>query len=318
MIISFFKFLKFLFIIIFVLVLFLLVYSFFVEPNILRVYEKSLYLPNFNIQHNGLRVAIMSDFHFFKYGITESKLKKIVAKTNSKHPDLIFLLGDFDVYSILNNNLNIYKLAYDFSKFESKYGVFAVLGNHDYNKDKTINKMLRNSNISLLEDNFAVISINNKNLKVYGFRDLWHFNYNKTLLDKKFDNDSSIILAHNPDIFPLLPQNISLAISGHTHGGQFYFPFIGGLFFSSKYKQRYIKGYIVENNKHLFVTSGLGNWIPFRFGNPPEIVILNLYSQSSFPKYIIFNTPVNKGITNFNVKKFFIFYIKLLEKSLYN
>ncbi len=300
-----------------ILVLFIIFvsYSFLIEPNILRVYEKDIYLPNYNVEHNGLRIAVISDFHIMKYGINENKIKKIAAKTNDKNPDIIFLLGDIDVNSIYKSKISINNLSDIFSTFKAKYGVWSVLGNHDYNKTRTIPQMLKNAGIKLLEDESDIISVNNKDLKIYGLKDFWHFGYNENLIDKTQTGNSVIVLSHNPDTFPLVPDNISLMLSGHTHGGQLCFPVIGGVFKASIYRQRYLKGHIAENNKHLFVTSGLGNWIPARFGNIPEIVILNLYSQDSFPDKKIINTPARKGINQINMIKIYYKYLTVFKKD---
>ncbi|MGN0015447.1 MAG: hypothetical protein ACI37T_08530 [Candidatus Gastranaerophilaceae bacterium] len=103
-------------------------------------------------------------------------------------------------------------------------------------------------------------------------------------------------MVHNPDVFPKIPQRVNLTLSGHNHGGQVYLPFIGGLFIPSVYNQRFVKGYIVENNKHLYVSSGIGNATQLRFGNIPEINLLTLHSQTQ--KTMITNTKPNTGIEN--------------------
>jgi len=70
-----------------------------------------------------------------------------------------------------------------------------------------------------------------------------------------------------------------LTLAGHTHGGQCAFPFIGRPIVPSKFGQRYAAGYLIEDQKPLFVTSGLGTSIlPVRFGVPPEIALLKLVS----------------------------------------
>ena len=298
-----------------VVAILLIIYSILIEPNLLRVYSKDLYLPNFNKEHNGLKIAIVSDFHVLKYGINESKIKKIVEKTNAQNPDFIFILGDIDCKTILKYKIDQNSLIDSFSKYHAKYGVYSVLGNHDYNGDKTIDKLLKKSDITLLKGALAKVKVNGKDIYIYGLDDFWHIAYKKRLIDKTNQNGSIIVLSHNPDAFPFIPPNVSLVLSGHT---QVYLPLIGGLFCSSMYKQRFIKGYVVENNKHIYVTSGLGSWMPVRFGNIPEVVILNLYSQDSFPDKKIINTPPKHQLIIIDMVKLYSFYLKVFKNKKIN
>ena len=86
-----------------------------------------------------------------------------------------------------------------------------------------------------------------------------------------------IVITHNPDVFPLVPNRVCLTIAGHTHGGQVALPLVGRLIVPSKYGQRYAIGHIREEGRDLFVTSGVGtSIIPVRFRVPPEIVFLEI------------------------------------------
>ena len=89
-----------------------------------------------------------------------------------------------------------------------------------------------------------------------------------------------IAFTHNPDIFPNLPERVPLLLAGHTHGGQIRFPLIGTVAEASDFGERYVRGHVVENNHHLFVTTGIGTSVlPVRFGVTPEIVLLTLKSK---------------------------------------
>jgi predicted MPP superfamily phosphohydrolase len=105
-------------------------------------------------------------------------------------------------------------------------------------------------------------------------------------LAKVTDSAPVILLAHEPDIFPLVPGRVSLTMSGHTHGGQLrlfgYSPVV-----PSRYGNRYAYGHISETAtdaagraatlKHLVVSGGLGcSIVPMRIGVPPEITVVNL------------------------------------------
>jgi predicted MPP superfamily phosphohydrolase len=90
------------------------------------------------------------------------------------------------------------------------------------------------------------------------------------------DDTPIIHMAHEPDLFTQVPKRISLTLSGHTHGGQVrllgYSPFV-----PSAYGNRFAYGHIVEDDRHLCVSGGLGcSVLPVRFGVPPEITVLDL------------------------------------------
>ena len=90
------------------------------------------------------------------------------------------------------------------------------------------------------------------------------------------DDAPVILMAHEPDIFPHVPDRVALTVSGHTHGGQIrmlgYAPVV-----PSRFGNRYVYGHIVEQKRHLIVSAGLGcSGLPVRFGATPEIVMIEL------------------------------------------
>ena len=58
-------------------------------------------------------------------------------------------------------------------------------------------------------------------------------------------------MAHEPDIFPRVPERVSLTLSGHTHGGQVDLPFVGRPVVPSVYGERYAYGHVVEEDRHM-------------------------------------------------------------------
>ena len=117
-------------------------------------------------------------------------------------------------------------------------------------------------------------------VRLVGLKDLWHYKTNPKDIIGNSKNVPTIVLAHNPDSFAEMPQSVSLTLSGHTHGGEFILPFMGSVFVPSKYGNRYRNGYIVEDNKHLFVSTGVATLGYGRLLNPSEIVVLKLYAQT--------------------------------------
>ncbi len=279
-----------------ILIFILGIYSLFIEQSFLRVKHEKLYLPNYSPELNGLKVAIISDIHIGGQFTGLKKLKRYTKEINAQSPDFIFFLGDLDSLGIIKSKTNKNEISSILSKLNAKYGVISVLGNHDISPD-IVKPILLNANISLLEDEKLTYTINNKPLTIYGLKDMWHFHPEpKEVVKVKNSEETIILLSHNPDLFPEVPDFVSLTLSGHLHGGQVYLPILGGIFTPSIWGQRYNKGYIVENNKHIYVTSGVGGSVILRFGILPEIVILELYSLDSFPEKRIENTPELKGI----------------------
>ena len=83
-------------------------------------------------------------------------------------------------------------------------------------------------------------------------------------------------MAHEPDIFPQVPERVALTLSGHTHAGQVRL-FGHAPVVPSRFGQRYLHGHIVEDGKHLIVSSGLGfSGLPIRIGAPTEMLLIEL------------------------------------------
>jgi predicted MPP superfamily phosphohydrolase len=165
----------------------------------------------------------------------------------------------------------------------ARFGVYAVLGNHDWGYDGyRVRKALESTGvIKVLENEVTQININGESLWLAGLVDKWTRIQDVDGTLRKIPPGQTIIaLTHNPDIFPTIPPSVSLTLAGHTHGGQVNLPFVGRLIVPSDYGQKYAAGLIVEQGKSLFVTTGIGTSIfPVRFRVPPEIAILTLKSK---------------------------------------
>ena len=84
-------------------------------------------------------------------------------------------------------------------------------------------------------------------------------------------------LTHNPDVFPIVPDRVTLTLAGHTHGGQVRVPFAGAFVVPSRFGQRFAAGHVVEGGRHLFVATGVGTSIlPVRFRVPPTVTVIKL------------------------------------------
>jgi hypothetical protein len=89
------------------------------------------------------------------------------------------------------------------------------------------------------------------------------------------DDAPALLLTHNPDLLPEVPNRITLVLAGHTHGGQVRIPFLGRPIVPSRHGEQYAAGLVIDEGRRMFVTTGLGmSILPVRFLVPPEIALL--------------------------------------------
>ena len=238
------------------------------------------------------RIAVLADLHACEPWMPVSRIDHIVQRTNAMKPDLVVLLGDYVTGLGRFRTATVPMRAWSnaLGGLDAPQGVFAILGNHDWWVDApAVTSHLQSSGISVLEN--KAVSINLPNGGRYWLAGLgdqlaipngrgWYSGVDDldgTLSQIADDESPAILLAHEPDIFPQVPDRIDLTLCGHTHGGQVRVPFFGSPIVPSRYGQRYAYGHVTENERQLIVSGGLGcSMLPVRFGVPPEIVIIDL------------------------------------------
>ena len=262
---------------------FAVVWAFFIEPNRLVVKEETIELANWPTNFENLKIAVLSDLHVGSPFIDADKLQLIVRKVNETQPDLIVILGDF-IASVRGGKVVEPEIIADNLRgLRARHGVFAVLGNHDWGYNGArVRNALEAVGIRDLEDDVARIERDGQAIWLAGLKDMWTNRPDiEGTLQKVMDESPVIALTHNPDLFVRIPQRVILTLAGHTHGGQVNLPLFGRTRVPSEYGQRYAAGHVLENNHHLFVTTGIGtSVIPVRFRVPPEIVILTLKTSA--------------------------------------
>jgi predicted MPP superfamily phosphohydrolase len=256
------------------------IWAFLIEPNRLVVKEETIKLQNWPAGFENLKIAVLSDLHVGSPFIDVEKLHYIVLQVNAAQPDLIVLLGDFMIQDVVGGKqVEPEVIAENLKNLRARHGVFAVLGNHDWwYAAPRVRQSLEAVGIRVLDDEVQRIERNGQAIWLAGLKDAWtnHTDIDGTLRHVT-DENPIVALTHNPDLFVRMPQRVILTLAGHTHGGQVNFPFFGRTKVPSEYGQRFAAGHIVENDHHLFVTTGIGtSIIPIRFRVPPEIVILTL------------------------------------------
>jgi len=257
-------------------------WGFVVEPASLQVREYEPRLEKLPAELVGLRVAVLADLHVGSPFNGLDKLREIVEQTNELQPDLVLLAGDYVIQGVRGGR---FVAPEDFApvlgRLQARLGVWAVLGNHDWWLDgPRIRAALEKSGVRVLENEAAVLE-EPTSLWLAGVSDYWEGEPDIDLALKHVPTGAVVIvLTHNPDVFPEMPDRVALSIAGHTHGGQVRLPLLGRLIVPSRFGERYAAGHVVEEGRNFFVSTGLGtSIIPVRFGVAPEISVLTLRSQ---------------------------------------
>jgi hypothetical protein len=261
----------------------LLVWAVWVEPASLRNEDHALDIPGWPTGCEGLRVAVLTDLHVGSPFNGLDKLDAIIALTERARPDLILLAGDYVIRGVPGGTFVAPEdIAARLGGLSAPLGVFAVLGNHDWWFDgPRVRAALEQAGIPVLDDASQHIAAGSCALWLVGISDLWEGRHDIVRALAGVPAGAPVLaFTHNPDIFPYIPERVKLTIAGHTHGGQVFLPLVGRPVVPSRYGQRYAIGHVVENGRHLFVSSGLGTSIlPVRFRVPPEVSVLIIHAS---------------------------------------
>jgi predicted MPP superfamily phosphohydrolase len=95
------------------------------------------------------------------------------------------------------------------------------------------------------------------------------------------ENKPLLLLSHNPDILrETRAWQADVVLSGHTHGGQVTFPWLGAVHTHSAHLRRHeASGYLRRGKTHVYVTRGVGEGIPLRFRARPQITLVTVRGQ---------------------------------------
>lgn len=249
---------------------------------------------------NGFKIVQISDIHAGSFFFKEP-LENAIRMVNDQKPDVIAFTGD--LVNVYANEIDPYIDL--FSRLKSKYGVYSVLGNHDYGdysnwnhpKDKELNfqalierhqqlgwKLMRNSSstINVNQSSIALIGVENTSPH-HGWPSHGDL---ATAYQGTESSDVRILMSHDPSHWNMEVttkyKDIQLTLSGHTHGFQFGVEIPGWFQWSpAKYIYPQWAGLYTEGNQHIYVNRGLGFLgYPGRLGILPEVTSIELVSTS--------------------------------------
>ncbi|MDR0605560.1 MAG: metallophosphoesterase [Bacteroidales bacterium] len=273
------------------LLLFLsILYGSFIGHTIIRVKHIIIETERIPAPFDGFRIIQFSDTHLGTFGNKTKFIKRVVDKINEQKPDMVAFTGDL----INNHTSELLPFMSVLSQIKAKYGVYSVLGNHDYGdyyrwknkneKTDNLNRLItcqKEMGWILLNDESQYIYVGNDSIAIAGVQN-WGdppFKQYGDLQKAYKDIDTNVftvLLSHNPihwraEVLPLTA--IDLMLAGHTHAAQVR---IGNL---SPAKLRYDEwaGLYHAENRYLYVNQGLGSvFFPIRVGAHPEITLIEL------------------------------------------
>lgn len=254
-------------------------YAVAIEPGRLVVKREALDIPNWPLALSGLRVILLSDLHVGSPHWGESRTRELIARVNAERADLILLGGDYMVHDVKFGSRVPEPVVADLlGELRAPLGVVAVLGNHDGWHGPVLRPLLEARGIHVLDDEVFIVETRGTRFSVLGLSDE---EVRKRTAHEELELAPAgvplLVLVHEPDVFAELDARPSLTLAGHTHGGQVRLPLLGPPIVRSRYGARYAAGHIVEDGRHLFVTTGIGTSVwPVRFGVPPEYAVLTL------------------------------------------
>ena len=245
-----------------------------------------------------LGIAALADLHYGGHYLDQARLRLIIDRSQALDADLIVLLGDYGASHLegRTHRAAMRELAGRLSRLRAPLGVLAIMGNHDWWDDPAAQatgegpviaaQELSDAGITVLENQAVRLTRQGQPCWVAGLGDqLAHLGPPTTgdddlagLTAQLSDDAPALLLAHEPDIFPDVPDRYALTLSGHTHAGQI--KILGRTpVVPSRYGSRYVH---VEDGRHLIVSGGLGTSIlPVRIGTQPEIFMIELGEGNS-------------------------------------
>jgi uncharacterized protein len=249
-----------------------------------------------------LRLAVLADLHACEPWVGVQRIRSIVETANRLDADVILMLGDYvAAHRWVTGMVPAAVWSAELGRLAAPLGVHAVLGNHDWWDDRTAQqeghgpvlarRVLEAVGVRVYENDAVRMQKAQHAFWLARLGDQLAFAPSlrrKTrggrvgvddlagTLAKVTDDAPVILLAHEPDIFPRVPRRVALTLCGHTHGGQVrlfgYSPVV-----PSSYGNRYAYGHVVEEDRSLIVSGGLGCAIfPVRIGVPPEIDLIDV------------------------------------------
>ena len=269
---------------------YVLFYGSFVGFDQITVREMTYESAELPESFDGYRIVQFSDAHVGTYiGGREHLLSAVVDTINAQSPDMVVFAGDLQ-----NREPQEIRPFVDvLGGIKAKDGVFSVIGNHDYadyieatpdikaENEKETRELERKMGWRLLVNEHEVVRRGADSIVIAGLDndgDGKKFPQRgdvRKALEGVSDSAFVVMAEHDPTCWrrKILPESrAQLTLSGHTHAMQFMI----GNWSPASFVYKEWGGLFSEGARALIVSTGIGGFIPFRFGVPGEIVVITM------------------------------------------
>jgi len=245
-----------------------LAHGYLYERHRIELTRQTLTVSGLPAALSGLRIGFLTDFHrsdTVSHEIVDHAVRMIIAEA----PDLVILGGDYVTWG---DRRFVAPIAEALAPLSAPHGVFAVLGNHD--DDRDMPAALAAKGFVVLRDARTRLTIRGEKLDIAGIR-FWTRRLADIAHVLRGAASSVVLLAHTPmRLAEAAALAVPLVLSGHTHGGQIVLPGIGAI---AAREFPVVAGTGRREGTTIFVSRGVGTvYIPLRLNCPPEVALLTL------------------------------------------
>ena len=250
-------------------------YATLIEPYDYLISQTDVYINDLPERFENYRITQLTDIHHSRIlGIDE--VRRVVQLAQQTKPDMFVLTGDYST----SYRRYIEPCTEALGALSAPEGVWAVLGNHDHYTDAELTiRALKRQRITVLDNQNTSLRRGSDTIQLSGVDD---WTWNAADWTKAFaglnNTVPTVLLSHQPNVLEFeQTRNVSLILSGHTHGGQIRLPWLGTPAKFATKDLRFAQGLFRHNDVQLYVSAGTGViGLPIRFGVRPEIAVLRL------------------------------------------